>query len=295
VTEGCGRSSESRPEILKLARLLHRDPDSLSYLGVLTVDDVRRLREQVTDLLFSTHHRTFARLAAASKLLPASLNAAIAQRAFGPVLAARITGQLEPSRAVEVAERLPPSFLADVAIELDPRRASDVIAQIPPWQIASITAELVKRDEYVTMGRFLGHLPDAAVAAAVEVTDDRALLRTGFVLEEKSRLEQVADLLGPERLERVIETARGEDLWPEALDLLTYLNGDRQRRLIEQAVKRDDVLESLLRAAERYGMWEELLALQSVTSDASQERLIRFVEERHPELLGRLGPLRRRA
>ena len=27
----------------------------------------------------------------------------------------RITGRLEPSRAVEVAERLPPAFLADVA------------------------------------------------------------------------------------------------------------------------------------------------------------------------------------
>jgi hypothetical protein len=152
-----GRSVESRPEILKLAKLLHRDPDSLAYLEALPVEDIRRLRQQVTDMLFSSNQRTFARLAAASRLLPAALNASIAQRAFGPVLAARITAELEPSRAVEVAERLPPSFLADVAIELDPRRAGDVIARIPPPQIAAVTRELVKRDEYVTMGRFLGH------------------------------------------------------------------------------------------------------------------------------------------
>ncbi len=290
-----GRSFESRPEILKLARLLHRHPDSLSYLEALPADDLRRLREQVTDVLFSANARTFARLAAASRLLPAGLNATIAQRAFGPVLAARITGRLEPSRAVEVAERLPPSFLADVAIELDPRRASDVVAKIPPRHVAAITRELVKRNEYVTMGRFVGHLPDASIAAAVEATDDPALLRTGFVLEEKSRLEQVAEQLGPERLDGVIETACTHDLWPEALDLLAHLNTDTQRSLIERALKRDDVLESLLRATEQHGMWEEVLALQSVTSDASRRRFTRFVEERHPELLSRLGSLGRRA
>lgn len=284
-----GGTVESRPEILKLARLLHRDPDSLAYLEALPVDDIRLLREQVTDVLFSSNQKTFARLAAASKLLPASLNATIAQRAFGPVLAARITGRLEPSRAVEVAARLPPSFLADVAIELDPRLASDVIAGIPPPQIAAITRELVDRGEYVTMGRFVGHLRDAAIAAALEATDDTALLRTGLVLEEKSRLAEVAELLGPARLEGVIETACAEDLWPEALDLLSHLGTERQRRLIEQAVERDEVLESLVQAAERHGIWDEVLHLQSVTSDASQQRFIRFVEQQHSELGSRLG------
>jgi len=295
VTADGRRPFQSRPEILKLARLLQRDPDSLSYLEALPVDDLRRLREQVTDVLFSANERTFARLAAASKLLPAALNATIAQRAFGPVLAARITGQLEPSRAVEVAERLPTSFLADVAIELDPRRASDVLARIPPDQIAAITRELVRRDEHVTMGRFIGHLPHAAIAAALEATDDRALLRTGFVLEQKSRLVQVAELLGPERLEGVIDAACGDDLWPEALDLLAHLDTARQCRLIEQAVQRDAVLESLVQAAERHGIWDDVLGLQSVTGEASRERFIRYVEERHPELVSRLGPLGRRA
>jgi hypothetical protein len=288
-----GRSSESRPELLKLAELLHRDPDSLSYLEALPVEDVRQLRDQITDVLFSANQKTFARLAAASRLLPAGLNASIAQRAFGPVLVARITGQLEPSRAVEVAERLPPAFLADVARELDPRRASDVIARIPPPQVADITRQLVEPGEYVTMGRFVGHLPDEAIAAALEVTDDRALLRTGFVMEQKPRLERVAELLGPERLEGLMGVASAHELWPEALDMLTHLNGDQQRRLVEQAVERDDVLESLVQAAERHGIWNDVVRLQSVTSEANQERFTLFVERHHPELVGRLDAARR--
>lgn len=293
MSDDRGRSFESRPEVLKLAELLHRDPGSLSYLEALPVDDVRQLRDQVTDVLFSTNQKTFARLAAASKLLPAGLSATIAERAFGPVLAARITGELEPSRAVEVAERLPPAFLAEVAIELDPRRASDVIAQIPPPQVAAVTRELVVREEYVTMGRFVGHLPDESIAAALGVTDDPALLRTGFVLEQKPRLKEVAELLGPKRLEGLIGVASAHDLWPEALELLAHLDTERQRQLVELAVQQDDVLESLVNAAERHGIWDDVLRLQSVTSEASQDRFIRFVEQRHPELRGRIEPARR--
>ncbi len=102
---------------------------------------------------------TLSRLAAASKLLPVGLVATLGERAFGPVLSARITGLLDPGRAVEVAQRLPVDFLADIAVDLDPRRASAVIARIPPQQIGEVTRELVRRHESVTMGRFVGHLP----------------------------------------------------------------------------------------------------------------------------------------
>ena len=39
-----------------------------------------------------------------------------------------------------------------------------------------------------------------------------------------------------------------------------------------------------------WGVWGE-----SVTGEASQERFTRFVQQRHPELVNRLGPLGRRA
>src|SRR5437763_1086084 len=92
-----------RPEILKLARLLNIDPDGIAYLEQIPVEDVRQLREQVTDLLFTAHGSALNRLAAASKLLPIRVVATIGQRAFGPMLSARIAGLLEPSRAVEMA------------------------------------------------------------------------------------------------------------------------------------------------------------------------------------------------
>ncbi len=111
---------EVEAEILKLARLLDRGPESLSYLDRVPLEDLRALRERITEVLFTAHESTFRRLAAASNLLPVGLVASLGQNTFGPMLAARITGLLEPGRAVEVAARLPIDFLAQAVIELDP-------------------------------------------------------------------------------------------------------------------------------------------------------------------------------
>lgn len=195
------QSSESQAEVLKLARLLGREPDQLSYLEHVPPADLRVLREQITETLFTAHEATLRRLAAASRLLPAGLVASLGQATFGAMLSARIAGLLDADRAVEVAAKMPTEFLADVAIELDPRRASAVIAGIPPRRIHEITAELARRGEYVTMGRFVGHLADAALQAALEALDDEALSKTMFVIEEP--VGDAAQRLLAKRLDRV--------------------------------------------------------------------------------------------
>jgi len=230
----------ARAEILKLARLLGVPPERLAYLEEVPAADIRQLREQATDMLFTAHDGALGRLAAASRLLPVGLVALIGERAFGPILAARIAGLLEPHRAVEIAGRLPTEFLADVAVELDPRRAIDVIAGIPPEQIVEVSLELTRRGEFVAMGRFVGHLPLTTLSAAVRALSDADVLRAAFVMEEKDRLDELADVLGEERLSRVIDAAEREGLWLEALDLLGHLGRERQAALIEVARARLD-------------------------------------------------------
>jgi hypothetical protein len=104
---------------MKLARLLGREPHDLAYLERLAADDLRRLRDGVTEVLYDADAAVLRRMAAASRVLPVGVIATLAQRAFGPLLSARLAGLLDLDRAVAVAERLPPDFLADVAA---PRR-----------------------------------------------------------------------------------------------------------------------------------------------------------------------------
>jgi hypothetical protein len=182
---------------MKLARLLGRDPADLAYLERLPPDDVRRVRDSVTALLYDADADSLRRMAAAGRLLPSGLIATLAERAFGPLLSARLAGLLDLDRAVDVAGRLPPPFLADVAGELDPRRASTLIARISPQLIGQITAELARRRDYVTMGRFVGHLGDDALAAALTVLDAAALVEVSFLLEGAEQLERLDGHLSP--------------------------------------------------------------------------------------------------
>ncbi len=264
---------QARAEILKLARLLERDPESLDYLQEIPVADLRRLRQQVTEVLFSAHNQLLSRLARASRLLPTPLVASIGERAFGPLLSARLAALLDPVRAVEMAGKLPVSFLADVAVQLDPRRASGVIAGMPPPAIAEITRELLARGEHVTMGSFVGHLGPDAIRAAIDQMDDAALLQVAFVLESKDSLQGLIELLPGERIDGIIDAAAREDLWPEVLDLLSHLDTEQTRRLADAAAAREEaVLSSLILSTQEHDIWAAALPVTSAMSEVSRRR-----------------------
>jgi hypothetical protein len=256
---------QARAEILKLARMLEREPDSLAYLEAVGLADLRVLRDEITDVLWSGDGGGIGKLAAAAKLLPAGLSATISERALGPVISAQLAARLEPSRAIDVAAKLSTNFLADVAIELDPRRTSAVIAGIPPQRIAEITAALVARGEYVTMGQFVGHLDDQALRAALGAMDNGALLRIGFVLEDKDGLDRLLALMTKGRVKAIVIAAAEEDLWLEALDLLGHLGPARRRQLIASARSLDDaVLERIVATVVEHELWAQARLIAEV-------------------------------
>nr|WP_225957315.1 hypothetical protein [Amycolatopsis lexingtonensis] len=217
---------------MKLARVLDVEHERLEYLARVDADDLKAFREQVTDTLFDANIAVLQRMALAARLLPGAVLAKIAEKVFGPLLCARIAGLVEVSRGVDVAKRLHPRFLAEVAADLDPRRASAIISRIPLDTVLAVAAELASREDWITLGRFVGHLPDPTVRRALEQIDDPGLLRIAFVLDDKNRIDHVVGLLPAHRLGRLI-TAAGtdEDLWDPALDLLTHLSDERRATL----------------------------------------------------------------
>jgi hypothetical protein len=264
---------QAHAEVMKLARLLGREADELAYLQRLPPADVRALRDSVTETLYDANGSALGRLAAASRLLPAGLTATIGQRAFGPLLSARLAGLLETDKAVDVAGRLPPAFLAEVAVELDPRRASDLIAAIAPGLIGQVTAELVARREYVTMGRFVGHLSDAAIDAALETMDDEAVLQVAFVLEDRSQLSRLFARLPKGRAAGVIAAAARDGLWLEALDLLNHLHKRQRREMILAAAALDEpAREAILDTIIAHDLTDEV-RLIGEHDDTIEERL----------------------
>jgi hypothetical protein len=267
------RSLNTEVEIVKLARLVGCEADDLGYLRHVDPQELRDLREQVTVVMFDADRQMLQRVASASRLIPSKLAAVVGERAFGPLLSARLTGLLEPSRAVDVAAKLPTPFLADLTVALDPRRASRVIAEIPPKQIAQITRVLAEREEYIAMGGCVGHLSEAALRAAIAVVDDETLLRTAFVVESKGSLGALVATLETERLESIIATANEAGLWVEALDVLRYVD-ERQRGELGDiaAGQADEVLDGMVKTAQKELLWDDVLPVTRAMSPGSRAR-----------------------
>jgi hypothetical protein len=210
----------TQAEIEKLARLLGQPPARFGYLEPLGDEAIRQLREAATDRLFDADRGMFDRLAGAAAIVPDGLAATLSEKAFGPLLTARMTASVDPRKAVSVARRLPHDFLADVAAELDPRRAASVLQGLPPDHVAATSAVLAGRGDWVAMGRFVGHLTDAAIRTVVARLDDRQLVRIAHVMEDRAEAGRVARIIGERRLRSMLEIAEGEGLGDDARELL---------------------------------------------------------------------------
>ncbi|MFI6028756.1 hypothetical protein [Amycolatopsis magusensis] len=243
---------DSHAEVLKLARLLGADETRLSFLEKVDARELRKLRTRMSDALFDADLPMLQRLASASRLVPNAVSAKVAERAYGPLLCARVAGVMDLERTIDVARRLNTGFVADVMVEMDPRRGSLILGGLPLARVLDVIAELVRREDWITIGRFAGHLPEATVEAALPLLHDAALLLTAFVLDDKARVGQLIALLPVDRFDGLAAAAARHRLWGPLFDLLAHIgNGDRE--LLVGALRRLDpesVTEARAQAAE---------------------------------------------
>jgi hypothetical protein len=137
-----------------------------------------------------------------------------------------------------------------------------VISRIPAAQMAQITSELMSRGEYVTMGRFVGHLSEEAIGEALAAMDDHSLLGVVFVLEDKAQLPGLVALLPEHRVAGVIQAAADNNLWVEALDLLDHLARPQRADMVAATLRlKPAPLDSLVAAVFAHDLWEEVLPI----------------------------------
>jgi len=203
---------ERRAELLRLAQVLRVEPGELRMLEGADPADLRALRRQVWDALLERHRPTFERAATLAQMLPASMAAKIAQTAMGPALAARAAALLEPEQAGELARRLPPAFLADIAEHIDPWRVGALLDSLEPATLAATALELRRRERWVVMGSFVGHLPEHALRPVVDTFDGETMLRIGLTAERTDRLDRLVALLPDPRLDEMLDAAHRLEL-----------------------------------------------------------------------------------
>lgn len=274
----------SRAEAEKVARLLGEE--ELAFLRELPAEDVRRFRELAGAALHDGAPEMLDRIAAATKLVPAGVAAAISQKALGPRLAAAVAGRLEAGRAADIIAKLPVSFTAESCAHLDPRRIAAIVDRLDEGLVVRIAVALAERADHLTMGRFVGHMRDQVLGRILEQVGDTDVLRAGFYVDQPERLPRILELMGDERLASVVRAAAADGLWEEALAVAASVGGEQRLRIARLTARLDGAeLDSLVRVTHAERLWELLLPLVALLGEEDRLAVARLDSLRDPEVL----------
>lgn len=257
-------------ETTKLARLLGiTDPTDLDFLVDLPPAAIREFRERATDRLFDRDTKRLKGVAQGAKLVPVSISAKVAERAFGPTLCAATANAVDPTRAIDIAKSLPAKFLAEVSVQLDPRRTAAIIAAVPTKIVVEVARELLAHGDHITMGRFVHVVPEPALRAAAPVMSDADLLRIAFLLEDKTAIDKVLHIVA-DRVPGVIRAASEQNMWAEGIDLLDSIAPHNRAWIGDTAAGLGgNVLDALINAVYELRAWATLLPITSAMSHDS--------------------------
>lgn len=204
------------PQIGRIAHLLGVAPEAIEGLDSLDDETLRWLHDSATAKIFGRHRRQFANVANLSKAMPGMLAGKLAERFVPPALAARISEHLEPGKARELVSKVSVGYLADLTMALDPVRARDVVQAIPPADVAKVAREMFRRGELAAMAEMAGTVTLEGLYAAFDIATARDLLGIAPLIVWNDNIDRVvAEIPTAKICDLVREAARvvasGED------------------------------------------------------------------------------------
>lgn len=287
-----GHDLATKAELVKLARALGASPDEVAFAATLPHTTIRLVREHVVATLYDEHRSAFQRVAMITRLLPTALNVRITLRAFPPLLAARVAGEMPPDRAAELANRMPVEYLTQACVHLDPRRAAALVHRVKQDRVLAVIGELVEQGDFITLGRLLDSATEPIVREVAATVPTEALLQVGMYAESDKHLTKAVALLPQPRLREIVRDALSgpAELRSAGLSLIGRLSDDALRgQLAEYAAEADDEsLTAMLRTAIDDGAVAELLTAVAAMGEQAQRRVLTLPALTEPHTLGHL-------
>lgn len=246
-------------QIVMLAQTLDVPPERLSHLAHLGADNLRALRERMSDRLFDEQADTFRRVSGLGTIIPSAVIAKVAQVAVPPLIAGRAGGALgvaHTDKAAGVLSRLSADYMADAAPYLDPRTVKILAPLVPVGPLIPAAKELLRRKDYVTAARFIEFAtPELIRAFEPALADDEGVLQVAAYTHSDERLSDVVRSLPPHRVASIVTTgASGStDLRMATISLLSRIDDDLKRQV-------GDILFDQVDSAALTGFLETVLA-----------------------------------
>ncbi|MGX9675438.1 hypothetical protein [Mycobacterium sp. HM-7] len=271
----------TRAQLSLLAALLQTDAANLSSLERLGADDLKALRNAMSDALFDEQAEVFARVGKLAPLVPNALVVNVAQRAVPPEVAGRVGGAVglaHGDRAIGVLSGLKPVYLADAAPYVDPRVIPHFAPRLPAKLLIPAAKELLRRRDYLTASRFVEYATDELIVAFERaIDDDEGIILTGVLVSDTKVMNDIMRAAGTDRslrMARAAITGKPEVL-AALLSLLNRIDPELARPAVTALLGHSDtdVVAYVLEVAGREGVVIEVLEVSAVLDGEARARL----------------------
>ncbi|MBF6215377.1 hypothetical protein IU469_30480 [Nocardia puris] len=286
----------TRGQLRILAQTLDVAPEELASLERLGAQDLRELRERISDHLFDAHAATFARVSKLAPLVPNALAAKVALKAIPPEVGGRAGGAVgldHPDRAAGLLAELTAEYMADAAPFLDPRAIPVLAPRLPAEVLVPGANELLRRKEYTTASRFVEYATDELIRGFERgITDDVGLLHTAALTPSTDRLNDIVRVLPEQRRLRIVRASLtgSDDTLVAGISVLSRLESPLAEEITRDFLSDLDeaAVDRVLAVAVREGAVEELLFALSAVDDALLQPLADGLSRGGGNLVGAL-------
>lgn len=264
----------------RLAHLLGVPEDRLGFLRELDASALATLHGASRALLRASHRPLYRRLARASRLLPVSLAAWIAEHAMDPLLCGRIADEMSVTATAALCQHLSAAYMAAVCPHMDVDSLAGLTRLLPREQLREVCHHLLERGDYIVVGALVDALPEDIVQRMAQTfTTPETILRVSLFMEQPGRIEYLLSLLAPDDLPRLASLAAQPQpgLLPEALSLLHRVSPTWRRRLADAAIADGNAtLAGLVREVDRLSLWSSAVPLTSLMDRAGRWKLLQL-------------------
>ncbi|MGB1949288.1 MAG: hypothetical protein ACPHQ9_00810 [Marinobacter sp.] len=281
-------SLQTLAELEKLEALIGELPAPTRELaGACHPGQIRQTRDAILDELHRSAAATFGRLGRLVGALPTKRAAALAEHC-GATVAAGTLPFVDALKVGKIARRLPVALLTEITLISDPRALRGLIRHIPAEQLAGVAVALIEQRQYVRAGQLADALPAAVIRQVLAlVSDDVALLRTIFYMDEPDKLGDIIRLIDNDRLNRIILSGLGnQDAWPILIWVIDQVGRDIKSRITNLIVERDPgTLNELINVANAHAWWGPILRSLDTIKERHQRSLVHLQALRDEQVL----------
>ena len=117
---------------------------------------------------------------------------------------------------------------------MEPSRTPELLRRLPGPAIARVAAELAQRGEWVVIAGFVAEVSAEALSGTIAVLSGEQLLRISAVVEDTSRLDEIAGMVSDEQVD-AMRVAADAGLAAEFDHLRAHLRPEMRARLEQRA------------------------------------------------------------